>query len=321
MELADSISFQSRKVDALPSVEELSRRCRSMIEKLVALKNAPKLETYTGPVLFEAQAAANLFSDYFADNFTGGQRPVGSETAPDDFANKLNKRILPRFIDVVDDPTLDAIAGKPVMGHYRFDDQGVPAQRVLLVEDGRLKALLMSRNPSKEFSRSTGHGRGAYKPGTSVGCVVVTADPALDAAALREELLETCQDEDLEYGMRIASLGGTEGGGYGGFRSGFDFEGFGGGDGGTTPVLMYKVYPDGREELVRGAQIAHVDLRAFKRILAAGDKHYVLNTGGPSPTTVAIPALLFEELDLAKIDRDFDKPPILPTPLARGGTD
>jgi hypothetical protein len=36
------------------------------------------------------------------------------------------------------------------------------------------------------------------------------------------------------------------------------------------------------------------------------------------PETVAAPAMLFEELDLAKIDLDFDKPPILQTPLARG---
>jgi hypothetical protein len=78
------------------------------------------------------------------------------------------------------------------------------------------------------------------------------------------------------------------------------------------------VYADGHEELVRGAEIARVDLKAFKRMLAAGDTPYVLNTaGGGDGQTVVVPALLFEELDLAKIDRDFDKPPILPTPLAR----
>lgn len=80
---------------------------------------------------------------------------------------------------------------------------------------------------------------------------------------------------------------------------------------------MYKVYPDGREELVRGAEVANVDLRAFKRLLAAGNTPHVLNEGARSQgQTVAAPAMLFEELDLARIDRDFDKPPILPTPLA-----
>ena len=84
---------------------------------------------------------------------------------------------------------------------------------------------------------------------------------------------------------------------------------------------MYKVYPDGREELVRGAEIARFDLKAFKRMLAAGDKPYVLNSGGTGGRTVVAPALLFEELDLAKIDRDFDKPPSLANPLARAKKD
>ncbi len=69
---------------------------------------------------------------------------------------------------------------------------------------------------------------------------------------------------------------------------------------------------------MRGAEIAHVDLKAFKHVLAAGDKPYVRNSvSGLDGTTVVTPALLFEELDLAKVDRDFDKPPLLPTPLAR----
>jgi len=91
-----------------------------------------------------------------------------------------------------------------------------------------------------------------------------------------------------------------------------------GGRGGLIPLAMYKVFRDGREELVRGAQVARLDLKAFKRLLAAGDKPYLLNTGGPEGRTTVVPALLFEELDLAKIDRDFDKPPQLPNPLARG---
>lgn len=315
MELSDSVSVRVAELEQLPSLDELSERCRSMIQQLVAVKDAPKLETYTGPVLFEAQAAASVFSRQLARRFAGGQRSVGSRTPPTDFANKLNKRILPRFIDVVDDPTRQMINGVPVSGHYSYDDQGVPARPVSLVEAGRLKALLMSRNPSREFRQSTGHGRGAYGPRAMAGCLIVTADPAVDTDTLKEELLEACQDEDLEYGIRIASLAssaprrsywpyGREYSDYGSSR-------------GSDPLVMYKLYPDGREEQVRGAEIADIDLKAFKHILAAGDKTYVLNTGRQEGHTVVVPALLFEELDLAKIDRDFDKPPILPNPLAR----
>lgn len=312
MRLGDTLTLYAGRLEDLPPQEELVARCRELAKQLLALRAAPVLESYTGPVLFEPEAAASLFARNFGGAFGGGQRPVGSRSNPDDFANKLNKRILPRFLDVVDDPTQAAIGGVAVMGHYRYDDQAVAAQKVSLVEDGRLKALLMSRNPSKEFKQSNGHGRGGLGSARgAVGCLMVSADNGLDAAGLRQELLDACADEGLEFGIRIASLGSTGDGG-GRFGRGGEFAA------GISPLVMYKVYPDGREELVRGAEIARVDLKAFKRMLAAGDKPYVLNTGGRGQgTTVAVPALLFEELDLAKIDRDFDKPPILPSPLAR----
>jgi len=121
----------------------------------------------------------------------------------------------------VDDPNLTEVAGLPALGHYRYDDQGVSAQAVTLVEDGRLKSLLMSRLPSKEFPRSNGHGRGGFGGARAeVGCLVVKPDPGVDAAGLRQELLEAAADEGLEFAIRIAALGG-----------------------GNTPLLMYKVYP------------------------------------------------------------------------------
>ena len=319
MEFSDSLDVYAWGVDKLPSTDELTTRCRRMAERLIAVKNAPTLESYTGPVLFEPEAAAAIFAAKFADNFAGGQRPLGSRRPPNDFANKIGKRILPRFMDVVDDPTRDTIAETPVLGHYRYDDQGVPARPVSLVEDGQLRSLVMSRNPSKDADKSTGHGRGIFQPDTSIGCLVVRAEPGDDAAKLREELLSACEDEDLEFGIRVASLGDMDSGF--GSRFGFSFSfGFGqiGGRGGITPLAMYKVYPDGREELVRGVEIGQIDLRAFKRILAAGRTPSVLNKEGQASRTVVAPALLFEELDLAKIDRDFDKPPFIKTPLARG---
>jgi TldD protein len=299
MKLSDSFTVYARALEDLPPLEQLVQRCRKMVARLIEVKNAPMMEEpYTGPVLFEAEPAASIFSGEFESSFPGGQPTVGSGRSVDDFANKLNRRILPRFVQVVDDPTLETIANQPVLGHYVYDDQGVKARRVTLVEGGRLKAQLMSRNPSKEFAQSTGHGRGFYGASASIGCLIVTADPSSDADELRQELIEACQDEGLEYGIRIASVGGY----------------------GSAPLEMYKVYPDGREELVRGAQIADIDLKSFKRMLAVGDTPYVLNSGGMfGGETIVAPALLFEELDLAKIDRDFDKPPILPSPLAREG--
>jgi len=300
MRLSDSFDISVLSADDIPSLEQLEQRCRKMIEQLIAVKNAPKMEEpYAGPVLFEPEAATSLFSQHFASQFGGGQRPVGSRTSPDDFVNKLNRRILPRFMHVVDDPTLEMIEGKRALGYYHYDDQGVKAERIELVERGRLKALLMSRNPSKEFPNSNGHGRGLMYPRSAVSTLIVTADPAATADEMKQELLDACQDEGLEYGVRVVSLGSY----------------------GSSPLIMYKVFADGHEELVRGAEIAGIDLKSFKRMLAAGDAPYVQNSGSRSDgTTIVAPAMLFEELDLAKIDRDFDKPPILTTPLARGET-
>ena len=301
MKLSNTLSLCVEKLEAFPTVDDLSQRCRAMIDDLVAVKGAPTLEAYTGPVLFDPEPATIIFARQFGGRFTGGQRPVDGRRGPDDFEKKIDKRVLPRFVNVVDDPTRETVAGEKALGHYVYDDQGVRAQPVTLVEQGRLKALLMSRNPSKTFKNSTGHGRGAYSPRTSIGSLSVTATEGTDVAGLKEELHEACDDEGLEFGIRIASLGSI-----------------GGGRSGTAPLVMYKVYPDGREELVRGSEIARIDLKAFKRMLAAGDIPYVHNAASRSgSTTVSAPALLFEELDLAKVDRDFDKPPVLPSPLAR----
>ncbi len=314
MKLSDSFSVYGRKFEELGASDKLVQRCRKMAERLVALKDAPTLESYTGPVLFDAEPTTVVFSRQFGSSFGGGQRPVGSRTSADDFANKLEKRILPRFLHVVDDPAQEEIAEMPVMGHYVYDDQAVKAQAVTLVEGGRLKALLMSRNPSKEFKQSNGHGRGYGGARAAIGCLVVTVDSAMGSDALKQELLDACADEGLQFGIRIAALGNIGGGGYGGRYGGFEY-----GGGAISPLVMYKVFPDGHEELVRGAETAGINLKAFKRMLAAGDAPYVYNTGGGQDggQTVVAPAMLFEELDLAKVDRDFDKPPILPTPLAR----
>ena len=306
MKLSDSISLFASTLEEFPATDKLEQRLRKMAAGLIAVKDAPLLDAYTGPVLFSAEPATSLFAGLFAGRITGGQRPVGSSTRPDDFENKIGKRILPRFMNVLDDPTRETIDGKMVSGNYKYDDQGVKSRPVSPVEEGRLKTLLMSRNPSKKSSESTGHGRSAWRPAAAIACMIVTTDEGNSPEDLVEQLLEAAEDEDLEFAIRVESLGTIS-------RPGRGYRGS------PTPLMMYKVYPDGREELVRGAEIARIDLKSFKRILACGQSLHVLNGAGSyAPTTVAAPAMLFEELDLAKVDRDFDKPPILPSPLARG---
>jgi predicted Zn-dependent protease len=307
MKLSGSISIPGRTPADWPDVAELIESTRELVEELLAVRAAPVLDSYSGPVLFDAQASSSLFLRHFGHGFPGGQRSVGGRTPPDDFSRKIGKRILPRTMTVIDDPTREMIADVPVMGHYVYDDQGVAARAVQLVEKGRLRAQLMSRNPSREFDRSTGHGRGSLGVRSSVACLIVADEKGLNEADLKTELIEAASDEDLEFAIRIASFGssGSNAGG-GRFRAG-----------GNIPLMIYKVFPDGREELVRGVELGPIDIKGFKRLLAVGDTAHVLNQVRGGGMTVAAPAMLFEELDLAKIDRDFDRPPVLDAPLAR----
>ncbi|MEK6677227.1 MAG: metallopeptidase TldD-related protein [Planctomycetota bacterium] len=307
MEMTGSLELVAQERSELPPAAELEGEVRKLAQQMLDLRKAPVLDSYSGPVLLDAPVATSMFARMFGHRFSGGQRPVGSRgTDPEDFSNKLQKRILPRFAQAVDDPTREKVNGNLVMGHYLYDEEGVRARPVSLVENGRLVGLLMSRNPSKEFAASTGHGRmyGASSR-AAVGCLTLTATEGLEETALRQELVDSAQDEGLPYAIRVAGLGSIS-------SEGRDESG------GGNPLIVYRVFPDGREELVRGVQFARVDLKAFKRVLAYGDELFVLNAG--QSQTVAAPAMLFEELDLAKIDRDFDKPPVLPAPLARPGS-
>ncbi len=176
MPLADTISLVAENFDELPPLAELQQQCRELAERLTRIKKAPKLtEAYAGPILVDARPAAAIFGANFGQRFAGGQRPIGSRSDPEDFEKKLGKRILPRSVTVVDDPTRETFSDVTLLGHYAYDDQGVPAQRVSLVEGGRLQALVMSRNPSKAFKQSTGHGRGLYSPSAMVGCLFVNS--------------------------------------------------------------------------------------------------------------------------------------------------
>jgi predicted Zn-dependent protease len=308
MELADSVTACALKFADLPTEEELRAETVKMVKRLIALRTAPVLETYNGPVLLAAQPAAELFGSFFADRFAGGQRPVGSSSNPDDFENKIGQRLFPRYIRIVDDPTLEAFANVPLIGHYQFDHQGVLARPVTLVDGGRLEAQVMSRNPSRIADRSTGHGRGTSGPSASTSVLLLTGDDPLSDEQLHQELLSAARDEGLDFGILIARLGETGGGSDGFSRMRMS--------GGRNPLEIYKVYEDGRRELVRGVELSGLDLRAFKQLLGVGQRVYVYNQSATGQSFVA-PAMLFEELDLAKIDRDFDKPPFMPNPVGR----
>jgi hypothetical protein len=93
------------------------------------------------------------------------------------------------------------------------DDQGIPAQRVSLVEDGLLTNLLTSRRPSKDRLQSNGHGRGF--PGRETAQIsnfIVKVDKdGKSYSDLKQELLKLAKDERLDYAIMIKQLSGNQG--------------------------------------------------------------------------------------------------------------
>lgn len=301
MELDDTRTYLGLTADGLPPMEQLTADIDDLCTKLVATSKAPVLDHYTGPVLFDAEAAGRAFESLLAEGLSATPIPLGAATDRS-FEKKIGRRILPRSFHVYDDPGPKSFEGTLLAGAYTYDDEGVAPQRVELVEKGILKTLVAGRAPTKQIKRTTGHCRGAGFGDASptIGCLYMEDANGLSPAELKQELIQAARDEGLEFGLRIASMEGGSRGSLG------------------TPIHTYRVFvEDGREELVRGLEFLPVEPRSMKHIVAAGRERKVVNSMSGVSVSIIAPAVLFEELDLSKSEREFDKRPFLPSPLQR----
>jgi TldD protein len=334
-QVRDTLVYQAFSPEELPSEEVLTRDMKALGEHVTALSEAPLGESYDGPVLFEAPAAAQLFGQLLGDNLKITRKPVTdpgrpSRYSPSELENKIGSRILPEWMDVVDDPTQTQFQGHTLIGHYVYDMEGVAPQPLTLVEKGVLKSFLLTRTPVfKDYSGSNGRARmtgsyGARSPG--FGNLFIRASQTTPAADMKKKLIDMIRQANKPYGILIRKLD---------FPSTASLEDLGQvarAGGGSHPVvpplLAYKVYPDGREELVRGLFFHGMSTRSFKDILAASDESYVFDlidsnapfalVGAGSFTTTAsivAPAVLFEELELEPAQEETPKPPIVPPPV------
>lgn len=303
MRLSDSLLYLGLQVDQLPSREKILTDIDGMCSKLVSLAKAPLLEQYTGPVLFEPRAAGKVFEALLADGLCARPRPLGSGGESDtSLEKKIGRRILPRSFQVYDDPDPQWFDGTLLAGAYHYDDEAVRPKRVTLVENGILKTLLAGRAPTRKIKKTTGHGRGRGfgDPRATIGCLYLSDDNAIRAGELKKTLIQAARDEGLVFGLRIESM---ETGGFGAL-----------GD----PIYAYKVYvEDGREELIRGMKFLPVETRALRHLFAVGNRREVYNSTSGPPTSIIAPAIIFEELELTRIEREFDKLPILESPAQR----
>lgn len=302
MRLFDGRTYLCESLDELPPVEELLKHVDALCEKLVAQTKAEPLEQFTGPVLFEPKAAGAAFQSLLADRIAAIAMPIGARWRSPSLEKKLGLRLLPRSFHAYDDPKPKRFGGELLAGSYEFDDEGVPASRVSIIESGKLKNLVAARAPTRKVSGSTGHGRnGGFGDAHASGaCLYITDEDGLPADELRSELLGAARDEGLEFALRVTGMGA---GGYAELG---------------LPIYAYKVYvEDGREEPVRGLQFQAVSDRAMKHIIAGGKEPKVYNSISSMPTSVIAPGVVFEELDLSKLKEEFDKLPILPPPSQR----
>lgn len=337
----DAVSIQTLEPDQFPSEAQVENALKAMAENVRALMKAPAGEAYTGPVLFEPRAAAQLLAQLMNDNLKIQRRPVSepgraANVLPSEWENRLGARVLPDFFDITDDPTAKMWNGKPLAGFYEFDMEGVPPEPVRVIEKGILKSFLTTRQPVKGSSGSNGHARlpgnfGAYS--ASIGNLFVKASESQPLEELRRQMLEMVRQQNRPYGIVVRKLDYPFAGGGSEYQALAQANLQSGGSARpvSPPVLAYRVYPDGREELVRGLRFHGLSTRALRDIVAASAETELfdfVNTNAPlallgsggylAGSAVVSPGLLFEEIEFVMPREQLPKPPTVPPPPLSG---
>ncbi len=318
----------------LPISDSLVSAAKHTALKLNELKSAPVLELpYAGPVLFIDNAAGEVFAQAFAPNLVAQRFPLTEQGIQENdrfaaFQNKVGGRVLPEFFNVEAIPLEKSFADSPLAGSFSLDDDGIKASKVSLVIGGYLKALLNDRVPTRRVRESNGHKRAGSAMLSNIR-LQAGKEYSVSYDSLKSKMIKLCKDRELEYGIVVkrilnqnimmTTLYSLT---YGEFQ-------YPRGNGKLAVVEAYKIYPDGKEELIRGCEGAAFNVQTFKDIILAGNEYYVYNylapavissfISGGSPylgTSVIVPDLLFEDAEISTINEDFKRPPIIESPLS-----
>jgi hypothetical protein len=310
MPVAHFLELGACQADRLPSNEILQAEARRVAQELEQIRGAPLVDDYTGPVLFEGIAAPQLVSQVLGDELSGTPPAQSNEmnSLPDSLlAAQVGQRILPPGYTLLDDPSLDHLDQTPLAGCYRYDDEGVAAQKITLIEDGIFKAFVMSRTPRKGFDHSNGHGRESYL-GTRgrIANLVLTSKTGVSKKQLRQQLLGLARAANKPYALIVQVL---------------DVPALtqqksnpmltGASNDEHRVLVLSKLTLDGKEQLLRGAALQTIELRSLKGIRAAGKTFSVFSSYSDS---VASPALLFEDVTVTRAAAPRQKPPLMLRP-------
>jgi len=332
MKLRSFVPFTALVPTGLPPLGEMEKSVRAMAKELVAMRSAPVAASGAGAVLFEGLAAPQVVKLLLGDQVAGTPPPKTAQAGSDEgndqgaLATKLGQKVASAGVNAVDDPALGAGPGKaPLYGNYKIDDEGVPAQRVSLIEHGVLKSLLMSRTPRKEIVHSNGHARAPRfaAPRARVGTLVVSGVRPQPRAALLEELGKIAKSGGVTtYVVRLLDDDSLAGGEADDLAALLSFGMGGHGPPPVRPLVVYRV-EHGKETLVRGVLLENLLPRSLKDITAVGAEGTVYNflEGGAGfsgvPTTIIAPPLLVSDVDVRRQTGRNRKPPLYPSPLAR----
>ncbi|MGM0577259.1 MAG: TldD/PmbA family protein [Myxococcota bacterium] len=305
-----SLDRYGRSEEALPDDEALVARTEAMLGDLVALREAPVLEPYTGPAILEPRATGVFFHEVLGHRLEA-HRLEGEEQGQT-FAEHLGREILPPSLSVFDDPTLEHVGRVSLNGAYHFDDEGVRAQAVTLVDRGTLRGFLMGRRPVEGFEASNGHGRaetGLDPVARMANLRVVTHQP-VSRERLDALLLELVREQGKPYGLVVRDLAGGSTN-----TSSYGYQAFKG-----EARVVYKVDAEtGERTLVRGVDLVGTPLTSLGKIAAASDQEGVFNgycgaESGVVPVSTVAPATLFREIELQRSARERSRGPILRPP-------
>ena len=330
----------------LPSEDELKGEAKKLVDTIGALQKAPVMDRYSGPVLFEGEGAVGLVRFTLAPNLGGtpvpeGLNPQEQKTFGGALTDKVGLRVTSTGLTIYDDPTARDGGGKALIGGYKIDDEGVAAQKVEVVKDGTLKTLLTSRTPSQKGQISNGHARRTALGGAFHGSATnlfITGKNAVSRKQLEQQALAAARADGLKYVLVIRRFDDAAVSATPEFTRRELVQMIKTTDQQLPPpaIQAYKLYPNGKEELVRGAQLTEVPIRAWKDVLGiskevtaynyldategqlelklrAGNDDVFVPSGGIE-SAIVTPDLLLKEIDVTGSTGGERPAPAVPRP-------
>ena len=317
-ELRDFRTHYGIDCSHLPDIATMKSDVQGMISSLQVMRMASELEdVYFGPIMFEGQAAAQFLKTYLVSKLAASRPPMSANPGQfrpprNSFMDRIGARVTARQINVINDPTLTEYQGRRLIGSYPVDMEGVPPQRTLLVEEGRLQTMLTTRTPVDDFRKSTGSKRrtGFGGLGGVPGNVLIEPQDGLSAEEMKEELWELLRDFNVEFGVLVRQISAPSA--------------ISGSARGLSNVMeAYKVYPDGREEMLAPVELLDITDRTLRDIVAVSaevtqfDTTYFGGTGrGTTPVSIVAPSIIIEELGARKVQGSGTLPPVVPHPYS-----